>query len=183
MSEPTTEEILALEKEKARVLRAMQEEIAYAKQKRLYDICGKMHEIALGDSEHLEEYKEMVPDLFSRFSYGSIKKRIRKKPRLAKISFQRIDGPISRYEMLQQLACIQPQKSTSPKYSNIKDIPETVFLHSNTGQKWKVNTKKINDDVIEITYIDGSSSLLNQSDIDSYKIYFSPVEDKESLPE
>lgn len=166
------QEMFSIERERIRLVQAMNDEIAHMKQRLLYSVCGKMQELAYSDGENLALYKQMCPDLFTRFTQKGTRKRMRKKPKMQKISMSLgpLEQPLPRTEALIDISCPDPL----PPRPSTTNTTEAIMC-TKKGQKWYVKKNQIQDSVTQVTYCDGSKSLLTDNDIKTIKIRFEPV--------
>ena len=165
------QEMLAIDREHDRLTKAMNDEILHMKQRLLYDICGKLQDIAAADEANAVKYRDMCPDLFVRFTQKATRKRMRKKPRLQKIplTLAGLDQPIDPNEIIFDLAGLSSTNETW-----LESYQGSAIMATEGGQKWIVQVKKFGDNLHRIEYCDGSSSLVSDADLKTLNLRFQP---------
>lgn len=167
------QEMLAIDRERDRLLKAMNDEILHMKQRLLYDLCSKMQDIAVADESNLAIYKNLCPDLIGNSNQKTTRKRMWKKPRLQKVplTIAAIEQPIDHEDIIFDLSgCSIPE----PVYSS--SISGSGIMTTDGGQKWIVKVKKLDDNLHKIEYCDGSSSLVSDSDLKTLNLRFQPFD-------
>lgn len=167
------QEMLAIDREHDRLTKAMNDEILHMKQRLLYDICGKLQDIAAADESNAAKYREMCPDLFVRFTQKATRKRMRKKPKLQKIplTMAGLDQPIDPNEVIFDLAGLSSTNDTW-----YESYEGSAIMTTEGGQKWIVKVNKFGDNLHKIEYCDGSSSLVSDSDLKTLNLRFQPFD-------
>ena len=166
------QELESIQKDQDRLIRSMNDEILHMKQRILYDMCSKMQSIANLNQENIEIYKEKCPDLFTRFSQKSTKKRMRKKPKLQKlnISPSTLTNHLDLTDILTDLSCV-PKKETKVHTCN----DSFSCMTTKNGQKWLVEVVPMDNGMKKLKYCDGSSSVITKADIETLHLQFDPV--------
>jgi hypothetical protein len=175
VSKRMAEEMLSIDRERDRLVKAMDDEILHAKQRHLYNICGRMQECAQMDDLNPAVYQELYPDVFCRFSQKGTRQRMRTKPKLRKPATDAalLGLPISRTDLLLDLNGRLPTKRD---FSQTTD--EIALMTTFHRQKWVVHRKDLGENLMKITYFDGSSSLLTDTDVRTLGISFAPLKGK-----
>lgn len=167
------QEMASIDRERERVVQAMNDEILHMKQRLLYTLCGKMQHIASTDEDYMREFRERCPDLYLRFSQKGTRKRMRKKPKLQKsvADLASIDLPMAKSDVMFDMA---GRVQADDPSTTCDDDP--VVMQTRRGQKWIVRREELPGDMLKLVYCDGSSSLLTQSDIRTLDLSFTPME-------
>lgn len=167
------QEMLSIERERARVIQAMDDQLVYTKQRLLYNLCGKMQDFANNDAENLGIYKKMCPELFTRFVQKGTRKKLRKKPKMQKIThiLDSLEQPLPRIDALLDISCTDYRPSPHQNTDN-----SSAIMHTKKGMKWIVNKKILEGSVAQVTYCDGSRSLLSPNDIRAIHVNFEPYQ-------
>jgi hypothetical protein len=166
------QEMLAIDSERDRLLQAMSDEILHVKQHLLYNICGRMQELAHTGDPTLARYQELHPDVFRRFSQKGTRQKMRRKPRLSKplTDVAALEKPMPRTDLLFDLNGRPPR----PRECRLA-ADEIALMTTQSRQKWVVRRCNIGDHLAKLTDCDGSSSLLTDSDARTLRISFSSV--------
>jgi hypothetical protein len=154
----------------------MNDEVLHMKQRYLSDICGKMHQLAHLDAPNRAAYDDLYPDVFCRFSGKNTRQRMLRKPKpkpkpqkLA-VDFAALSRPIAKSDILLDLnGCRQ----APPAHQDVAD--EVAVLTTRLGQQWLVRRADRGGGVMSLTYCDGSSSLLTETDANTLGVTFSAV--------
>jgi hypothetical protein len=166
------QEMLAIDSERDRLLQAMNHEILHVKQRMLYDICGRMQEFAHTDDPTLAHYQELYPDVFCRFSQKGTRQKMRRKPRLPKplTDVAASERPMPRTDLLFDLSGRLPRARENPPAAD-----DVALMTTQNRQRWVVRRSNLGNHIAKLTYCDGSSSLLTDSDAKTLGVSFSPV--------
>ena len=168
-------EMQAIDLERTRLHQQMNDEIEIAKQRRLSEIASRMQEIFELDSENANEYQEIAPALYKKYSL----KHPRRKAKKIKSKFQRLSmkgSALKKIDVLYDLSSANKKSSTNTqKNLEISNLPQTCNLVLNSGQKWIVETQPIDKNLVQLTYCDGSHSYIHQTEQSSYGIKFEPT--------
>jgi hypothetical protein len=168
-----SQERLSMDRERERIVHAMNDEILYMKQRHLYDICGQMRELSLRDPNRAK-YEEMYSDVFCRFGQKHTRQKMRRKPKFQKtvadLSF--VTRPFAKSDIIMDLNGITRPPPPPPPSDDL------VLMTTKGGQKWIAKKTSQGNGVLKLTYCDGSSSLLTESDAVTLGITFSAVPGK-----
>jgi exonuclease VII large subunit len=172
VSERMEQEMLSIDRERARLEQAMKGQIQHVKQQILHDICRKIQEKGSGDTRNAATHQEMFPDVFGLFSQRSTRQQPRKKLKLQKPSFDlsKFEMEISWNQKLLDLTASQQKTSEIEQESS-----DLAVLVTRQGQKWIVKKSDMGNGVTKLSYCDGSSSLITDEDAKSLGLSFLPV--------
>lgn len=167
------QELASINREKQRVIQAMNDEILHMKQLMLYNICSKMQMIASADEDSMREFKERCPDLCLRFSQKGTRKRMRKKPKLQKsVSvLGSVDVPMAKSDVIFDLAGRVHGDDVRGECGQ-----DPVVMKTRRGQKWIVRREEVPGNMLRLVYCDGSSSLVTAGDIQTLDLSFAPID-------
>lgn len=160
----------AISHERSRVSNAMSSELISAKQRLLSEAWAKMQELVANDKANENTYKQLCPQIFGALSQKFPKKRSSRKPTIPKIGANATKLLLCEASIINDMCGIpQPQQ-------DIYQLQEgTKLMITATGQKWVVKIQHVRDEIFTLTYCDGSSSQLLQSDIAALGLKFTDI--------
>ena len=170
-------EMQAIDLERSRLNQQMNDEIESAKQRRLSEIASRMQEILESDSSNANEYQALAPALYTKYSLKHPRRKAKKlKTKLPKLSAK--DPLLKKTDILYDLSLAHPTSNLNMKKQldqDINNIPQKCKLSLNSGQKWMVETQPAGENLIKLTFCDGSHSFLHQTEQSSYGLKFEPI--------
>jgi hypothetical protein len=151
----------------------MSGEVLHMKQRYLYDVCGKMSQLAHQDAANRAAYDDLYPDVFCRFSEKNTRQRMRRRPKAQKPATDAgaFARPVPRAEVLLDLngsARAAPQRAPP--------AGDVALLTTRLGQRWIVRRAHLGGELMRLTYCDGSSSLLMEPEARALGVTFSAAE-------
>jgi hypothetical protein len=164
------QELQSIDRERERLSQAMNDEILHMKQRCLYDVCGKMNQLAHQDTPNRALYDELYPDVFCRFTEKNTRQRMRKKPKFQKLSVDiaALSRPLPRVDILLDLN-VRPKAEEVP----VETEDNVAMVTTKLGQRWMARVAR-KDGLMALTYCDGSSSLLTETDAKTLGIGLAP---------
>ncbi|EAY19080.1 hypothetical protein TVAG_189710 [Trichomonas vaginalis G3] len=160
----------AITHERSRVSNAMNSELIAAKQRLLSEAWARMQELVSSDKANENMYRQICPQIFGPLSQKFPKKRSAKKPTIPKIGINATKLLLGEASIINDMCGIPP-----PQQNNFVLTDGTKLMITATGQKWVVKIQHVRDDIFTLTYCDGSSSQLLQSDIPALGLKFTDV--------
>ena len=160
----------AVNHEKDRIIDAMNTDVLLLKQKMLNDCWSKLQEIVASDPSNAAMYKQMCPALFGPLSAKLPKRRTLKKPQLPKVNVNITRLDLGETRIVSDMCGIKPHDDGDQTLREGKRI-----MITQSGQRWVVKIKCVKEGTYCMTYCDGSSSQITQSEAQTLGLRFEEI--------